>query len=35
VGDSVKGNFKIDLEFPDTDGETILLKGAFQVLKAG
>ncbi|OOG10680.1 hypothetical protein [Pseudomonas sp. C9] len=35
VGDSVKGNFKIDLEFPDTDGETFLLKGVFQVLKAG
>ncbi|WP_460145890.1 hypothetical protein [Pseudomonas sp. S2_A02] len=35
VGESVKGNFKVDLELPGTDGETFLLKGQFQVLKAG
>jgi hypothetical protein len=35
VGESVKGSFKVDLELPDTDGKTFLLKGNFQVLKAG
>lgn len=35
VGESVKGNFKVDLELPGTDGKTFLLKGSFQVLKAG
>lgn len=34
-GENVKGNFKVDLELPDTDGKTFLLKGSFQVLKAG
>lgn len=35
VGEHVKGSFKVDLELPDTDGKTFLLKGNFQVLKAG
>lgn len=35
VGESVKGSFKVDVELPDTDGKTFLLKGNFQVLKAG
>jgi hypothetical protein len=35
MGESVKGNFKVDLELPGTDGKTFLLKGQFQVLKAG
>lgn len=35
VGESIKGNFKVDLELPGTDGKTFLLKGSFQVLKAG
>jgi hypothetical protein len=34
-GESVKGNFKVDLELPGTEGKTFLLKGSFQVLKAG
>jgi hypothetical protein len=31
---NVKGNFNVDLELPDGDGETFILKGQFQVLKA-
>lgn len=32
---NVKGKFNIDLELPDTDGQTFILKGQFQVLKVG
>lgn len=35
VGESVKGNFKVDLELPGTGGKTFLLKGSFLVLTAG
>ncbi|UZE21709.1 hypothetical protein LOY67_16815 [Pseudomonas sp. B21-056] len=31
---NIKGKFNVDLELPDTDGETFILKGQFQVLKA-
>ncbi|CAH0270360.1 hypothetical protein [Pseudomonas brassicacearum] len=31
---NVRGNFNVDLELPETDGQTMLLKGQFQVRKA-
>ncbi|MGU9805875.1 UNVERIFIED_CONTAM: hypothetical protein HPS20_15440 [Pseudomonas sp. CM11] len=31
---NVRGNFNVDLELPGTNGQTMLLKGQFQVLKA-
>ncbi|WLH10545.1 hypothetical protein PSH58_16745 [Pseudomonas hefeiensis] len=31
---NVRGNFNVDLELPEADGQTILLKGQFQVRKA-
>jgi hypothetical protein len=34
-GENVKGSFNVNLELPNTDGETFILKGNFQVLKAG
>jgi hypothetical protein len=33
LGNNVKGSFNINLEVPNTDGETFILKGEFQVLK--
>jgi hypothetical protein len=35
LGDNVRGSFDVQLELPDTDGETFTYKGNFQVLKAG
>ncbi|MHC8400875.1 hypothetical protein ACYZTX_15735 [Pseudomonas sp. MDT1-17] len=35
TGERVKGTFKVNLEIPGTDEKTFLLKGNFQVLKAG
>lgn len=35
LGENVKGSFVVQLERPDTDGETFICKGNFQVLKAG
>ncbi|SFW80485.1 hypothetical protein [Pseudomonas sp. NFACC04-2] len=31
---NIKGKFNVNLELPDTNGETFILKGQFQVLKA-
>ncbi|MFS2096711.1 hypothetical protein ACCC96_27300 [Pseudomonas sp. Pseusp11] len=35
AGENIKGKFNIDLELPGTEGKTFILKGEFQVLKAG
>jgi hypothetical protein len=34
-GENVKGSFNVNLELPNTNGKTFIIKGDFQVRKAG